>query len=179
MFYVDHFKILHIDQNVVTAIIDKLSKTYGDIIPLSISRGNIHDYLGMTFDCTNPGKLTITMYDYINGVIENAGENYKTGPGSATLAPDHLFEIREPNDDDNQLLTKEEKEKYHTITAQCLYLSKRGRPDIQQSIAFHCTRVNHPTMDDQKKLTRTIKYLVATIHIPLILSMNKNNVSEW
>ena len=50
---------------------------------------------------------------------------------------------------------------------------------MQQSIAFHCTRVNHPTRDDQKKLARTIRYLMATIYLPLILSMNKNGISEW
>ena len=85
------------------------------------------------------------MYDYINGIIENAGELYKEGSGSATPAPDHLFDIREPNEADNELLPKDEKEEYHTITAQCLYLSNRGRPDIQQSIAFHYMRVNNPT----------------------------------
>ena len=94
---------------------------------------------------SDPRNPTIIMYDYINGVIENTGENYKMGPGSATPASDHLFEIHEPNDDDNQF--KEEKEMYHTITVQCSYLSNRGRLDIQQSITFHCTRMNHPTMD--------------------------------
>ena len=63
----------------------------------------------MTFDYSQTGKLTITMYDYINGVIQNAGEVYKTGPGSATLAPEYLSKIRETNDDNNQLLEKVEK----------------------------------------------------------------------
>ena len=163
----------------MTRIINKLNNTYGGIIPLSISRGKIHTYLGMTFDYTNPGKSMITMCNYIDGIISNADDIYNTREGSATPAPEHLYEIREPNDDDNQLLDKHEKERYHTITVQCLYPLKGGRPDIQQSVAFHCTRVNHPTMDDQKKLAHTIKYLMATVHIPLILSINKNNVSEW
>ena len=34
-------------------------------------------------------------------------------------------------------------------------------------------------MDDKKKLARTIRYLMATVHIPLVLSMNKNNLSTW
>ena len=97
---------------------------------------------------------------------------------SPTPASEILFEVREPNMEDNNLLSKQEKEEYHTITAQCMYLSKRGRPDIQQSIAFHNTRVNQPTEGDQKTLARTIKYLMATIYLPLILSMNKNGISE-
>lgn len=179
VFHVDDLKISHVDEKIVTSIITELEKRYGDIMPLSINRGKVHDYLGMTFDYTIPGKLMITMYDYVDGVIENAGHIYKTGAGSATPAPENLFEIRNANESDNTLLSKEEKEEYHTITAQCLYLSKRGRPDIQQSIVFHCTRVNEPTTDDQKKLARTIRYLMTTKHLPLILAMNTNGVSEW
>ena len=36
-----------------------------------------------------------------------------------------------------------------------------------------------PDRDDQKKLARTIKYLISTIHLLLILTMNSNGVSEW
>ena len=39
--------------------------------------------------------------------------------------------------------------------------------------------MNHSTRDDQKKLARTIKYLIVTRHLPLILYMNKYGVSEW
>ena len=117
VFHVDDLKISHVDEEVVSSIIKDLSNRFGDIMPLSVSRGKVHGYMGMTFDYTTPGKLTITMYDYINSIIENAGELYKEGAGSATTAPDHLFDIREPNEGDNELLTKDEKEEYHTITA--------------------------------------------------------------
>ena len=179
VWHVDDLKISHKDKNVVTSIIDELSKRFGNIMPLSIHRGKVHEYLGMLLDYTTPGQLKITMYPYIEGIIDNAGGIYKSGAGSATPAPDHLFDIRSCDEDDNKLLSKQEKEEYHTITAQLLYLSKRGRPDLQQSVTFHCTRVNHPDMDDQKKLARTVKYLHNTIHLPLILSMNNNGISEW
>ena len=74
MFHVDDLKISYIDPEVVTHIITELDKRYGIIMPLSISRGNVHDYLGITFDYTMPGKLMITMYDYINGVIDKNEE---------------------------------------------------------------------------------------------------------
>ena len=178
-FHVDDLKISHRDEEVVTNIIEELNKRFGDIMPLSVSRGKVHDYLGMTFDYTTKGKLMITMYDYIDGIIKNADQIYKDGSGSATPASDHLYEIRDVDSEDYKPLSEDERKQYHTITAQCLYLSKRGRPDLQQSIAFHCTRVNNPTKDDQKKLARTIKYLMATVHLPLILSMNKHGISEW
>ena len=76
----------------------------------------------MTLDYTTQGRLIITMYDYIDGLIESIRQMYKEGVGSATPAPDHLYNIREPNTEDNALLSKNENEEYHTITAQCLYL---------------------------------------------------------
>ena len=61
---------------------------------LSFSRGKIQNYLGILFDYSTHGKLIITMYDYIDSVIRNAGAIYKEGAGSATPAPDNLYEIR-------------------------------------------------------------------------------------
>ena len=55
-------QIAHVNPQVVTAIIKALSKEYGDIMPLSISRGEFHDYLGMVFDYTIDGLLLIQMY---------------------------------------------------------------------------------------------------------------------
>ena len=179
VFYVDDLKISHAEPKVGTSIIHELDKAYGDIMPLSISRGKIHDYLGMVFDYSIEGQVKITMYQYIKGIIDNAPDIYKNGVAKATPAPTHLYDIRDPEQAEVQLLDKKEKEEYHTLTAQCLYLSKRGRPDIQQAVAFHCTRVNNPDRDDQKKLARLIRYLMSTIYLPLILSMNNNGVSEW
>ena len=76
------------------------------------------------------------------------------------------------------MLTEHEHEEYHTLTSQCLYLSKKGRPDLQTSIAFHCTRVQKADTDDQKKLTRTIRNLMTTVRLPLILRVNENGRIE-
>ena len=100
----------------------------------------------------------------------------------ATPAPSNLYDVRDPNDEDVtsvRLLTESEREEYHTLTTQCLYLSKRGRPDLQTSIAFHCTRVQKADTDDQKKLARTIRHLISTVHLPLILSANDHGIIEW
>lgn len=139
----------------------------------------MYEYLGMMFDFSNMGEYKISMFQYLAGVIKHAGEVYKQGAGGATPALSHLYDVRNPESSDVELLPTKEKEAYHLPTAQYLYLSKRARPDVQQSIAYHCTRVTRPDRDDQKKLARTIKYLIATIHLPLILTMNSNGVSEW
>ena len=69
-FHVDNLKILHDDGNLITNIIEELNKRFGDIVPLWISRGKIHDYLDVVFDYATKGKLIITMYDYIDGIIK-------------------------------------------------------------------------------------------------------------
>ena len=179
VWHVDDLKISHKDAKVVTSIIEELEKRFGKTMPLSISRGKVHEYLGMIFDFTAKGEVHISMYQYITGVINNAPEIYKQGTGGTTPAPSNLYEVRDPESDLVEFLDEKEKDEYHSLTAQLLYLSKRGRPDIQQATAFHCTRVIRPDRDDQKKLAKTLKYLIATIHIPLILSMGTSGISEW
>ena len=97
----------------------------------------------------------------------------------ATPAPHNLYNVRNPDSEGNGLLPGNEQSEYHTLTAQCLYASKRGRPDLGTSIAFHCTRVRTPDTDNQKKLARTIRHLIATIHLPLILKVNNHGIIEW
>ena len=57
--------------------------------------------------------------------------------------------------------------------AQCLFLTKCGRPDIQTAIAFLTARVKSPDEDDQKKLKRVLCYLRGSID--LILALETDN----
>ena len=53
------------------------------------------NYLGMTLDFTKPGKVTITMIDYIKSMLHNAP---KEMCGCAvTPATNHLFEVSNTN----------------------------------------------------------------------------------
>ena len=47
MWHVDDLQISHANLQVVSSIIEARTKEYGDIMPLTISRGKVHDYLGM------------------------------------------------------------------------------------------------------------------------------------
>ena len=78
------------------------------------------------------------MYQYIHGLLKEAPEVYKGGSAIATSASINLYKVRI---EDRELLSNKERDEYHSLTAQCLYLSKRARPDLQQSIAFHRTIV--------------------------------------
>ena len=179
MFHVDDLKISHKSEDVVTMIINALSDKFGGIMPLSISRGKLHDYLGMTFNYETPGQVMIHMYQYIHEMLKSIPDKYKEGIGSATPAPSNLYDIRDESADKVELLSEQDKNEYHTIIAQLLYLSTRARPDLQTSIAFYCTRVKNPDTDDQKKLARTIRYLMKTAHLPMILKCNDDGIIQW
>ena len=60
------------------------------------------------------------------------------------------------------------------MVAKLLYLSKRTRADILTAVAFLCTRVKHPTKEDQKKLDRVMGYLAATRDKKLILTCKRD-----
>ena len=102
------------------------------MMPLSIKRGKIHEYLGMVFNFSGNNDIKITMYQYLDGVIEDAPDIYKIssreiGVGMATPASRNIYDIRDLNDDiitGVSLLSEDEQEDYHSLTSQCLYASK-------------------------------------------------------
>ena len=60
-----------------------------------------------------------------------------------------------------------------------LFAAKRARPDLHTAVAFLCTRVKCPNMDDWKKLVRVLSYLKDTIFLPLVLSSDGTGNMYW
>ena len=58
---------------------------------MTITRGKVHKYLGMTIDYYSPGKLIFSMIGYIGNVFDNIPEDMKGE--SATPAAHHIFDI--------------------------------------------------------------------------------------
>jgi hypothetical protein len=179
VWHVDDLKISHVDPKVVTTIVNLLDAKYGQEIvggkraPVTVNRGKIHDYLGMTLDYSEPNVVKIDMRDYVQKILDEAPENMDGT--STTPASSHLFKIVEgvePLDDATS-------ESFHATVAKLLFLCKRGRPDIQTGIAFLCTQVQHPTKHDLNKLTRVIKYLRHTADLVLRLSADNLNIIKW
>ena len=127
----------------------------------------------MTIDYSSPGKVILSMIDYIGKMLDNITEDMK-GESSKTAAH-YLFDIAE----DATKLSQADAYLFHHFVAQLLYLSKRARPDIQLSVSFLCTRVRGPDTDDYKKLARVMKYIQGTIGLPLILSIDKSGNIKW
>ena len=145
LWHVDDLKISHEDPAVVTDIIWRLNDKYGKVTPMVSTHGKIHEYLGMTSDFLDIGKVKITVYDYVDEMIDKLPTEM-TGE-SATPASNDLFEIRKDNNDD-QLLTPELSEEFHHCVAKNLFLFKRAQPKLQTTVAFLTTRVKAPGNDD-------------------------------
>ena len=96
--HVDDLKISHEDPKVVTTILGLINGRYGQEIvggkrtPLTITRGKIHDHLGMTLDFTEDGIVKIDMREYVEKVLDKMpGEMDVT---ATTPAASHLFQMR-------------------------------------------------------------------------------------
>jgi hypothetical protein len=139
-----------VDAAVVTKVIDLLETEFGVAAPLTKTRGKTHEYLGMTINFNEKGKVQFTMIDYIKEMMNDLSPDMDgTAPNPAGK---HLFDV---NDKTTKLDVKTA-ELYHHNTAKLLFLCKRARPDIQTAVTFLCTRVKSPDEDDYKKLTRTM-----------------------
>jgi Reverse transcriptase (RNA-dependent DNA polymerase)/Zinc knuckle len=173
LWHVDDLKISHVDPTVVTDVIAMLSAEFGKEAPLTVSRGAVHEYLGMTLDFTEKGVAKIDMSKYVENVITEMPEDM--AGVCPTPAANHLFEVNQ----EAEKLDETKKEFFHHVVAQLLFLCKRARPDIQTAIAFLCTRVQYPDVDDYKKLGRVIKYLRKTKDMPLRLEAESLKIAKW
>jgi hypothetical protein len=174
LWHVDDLKLSHVDPDVNTDVIKMIDHEFGKEAPITVTRGRIHDYLGMTLDYSERGKVKIKMIDYVEKMLTDLPDEMM---GEApTPAANHLFTVHV-----NQTRVSEEKAQFfHTYVAKALFLCKRARPDLQTAVAFLCTRVQSCDDDDYKKLIRMMQYLRATKDDFLTLSANSlHNVRWW
>ena len=57
VWHVDDLKISHVDADTVTSTIKLIDDEFGNEAPITVTRGKVHDYLGMTLDYTEKGKV--------------------------------------------------------------------------------------------------------------------------
>ena len=172
--HVDDLKMSHVDGQVLEEIVMKLDEKYGTKdAPVTVHRGKVHDYLGMTIDFTTDGKVKFTMDDYIENFLEETPD--EMGGTAATPALGNLFDVH----DTAEKLDSEKADMFHHMTAKLLYLSKRVRVDIQTAVAFLTTRVKQPDVSDWKKLTRCVRYLRGCKDLPLTLESDGSGIIRW
>ena len=176
LWHVDDLKISHKDPKEVDKFIEWTKQKYEDenITKIKPSRGKVHDYLGMTLDYSEPGKVKIYMKDYVKKMLEEFAfkEELENLRPVSTPAAEYLFDV-------NPKATKLEqkyKDEFHTTVAKALFLCKRARPDLQPTVPFLCTRVRDPDQDDWKKLLRMLKYMEATGDWELVIEPDQGDV---
>ena len=89
--HVDDFKVSHKDPFEVTKLSTYLAGIYGDKI--TVTRGPLHEYLGMDLYFSEKGNANISMIKYNFGVLEEFPEEI-TG-SIPTLYTDNLFTVRD------------------------------------------------------------------------------------
>ncbi len=111
---------------------------------------------------------------YVEQMLEDFPYEFKSTDKVATPANENLFNV-----DDSKPLDKKRKEIFHTFVAKALFLSKRGRPNIQPTVTALCTRVQDPNKSDWNKLVKLMKYLNGTKHLVVTLSADNISVVKW
>jgi hypothetical protein len=143
---------------------------------MTVSRGKIHKYLGMTLDYIVPGQVKITMLDYVDEILAAFDkEESKYGGTKTSAAPYSLFKV----DEDCEKLAQAKAVEFHNLVAKTLHATKRARPDTCTAIAFLTTRVREPDKDDWTKLVHLMRYIRGTRTMPLILSTNGSDILKW
>jgi Reverse transcriptase (RNA-dependent DNA polymerase) len=170
--YVDDTKISHTDPNVVSDIISSIEQHFGE---MTKTRGTKHTFLGMDVTFNSDSTVTISMTKFIDETISESGIALNPA-GCMTSARSELFDI----DDSSPALPSKQAEVFHRIVAKLLYLSKRGRPDIQLAVAFLTTRVSKSTEQDWTKLTRLLQYLQGTRELHVTLGADSlSAITTW
>ena len=189
-FHVDDCKVSHVNVKVVDYTIDWLRKEYESIFTdgtgkMKVARGKVHTYVGMTLDFTIPKIVKVTMFEYIDEIVDawdsacgGIDDGYQVVSNRkkiATAAPDDLLKVN----DDTMQLDQARAKVFHNLTAKMIYVTKRARPDISLAVAFLTTRVKGPDIDDWRKLRHVIEYLRVTRDLPLILGADGSGVLSW
>lgn len=174
VWHVDDLKISHVDPEVVTKIIESLDEEYGKVGKMTVRRGKVHDYLGMTLDFSKEKSFLVDMEAYLDTMFDQDLPGEFSGVAS-TPAADWLFKTR----DNVGKLDEKRADLFHRITAQLLFVSQRGRPDLRTTVSFLTKRVHSPDEDDFKKLARAMKYLRRTKFLRMRIEATHLDQNHW
>jgi hypothetical protein len=142
-FHVDDCKLSHRKTKVMDSMIEYLRQEYESIFEdgsgaMTVSRGKIDKYIGMTLDYTVRGQVKITMFDYFYEILTAFDKaEPKGGDTKISAAPDSIFKV----DDSCEKLKQDKAVEFHNLVANTLYSTKQARSDTCTGIALLTTRV--------------------------------------
>ena len=71
LWHINDMKTSHVDPAVISSVLSDIDAEYGKIEKMTITRGKVHKYLGMTIDYYLPGKVILSTTSYIGNILEN------------------------------------------------------------------------------------------------------------
>jgi len=161
LFHVDDFFI----SSVSSAALDAIEAMFRNAFEkITVEKGPVISFVGMTFDFTVKGLVHVTQGGYTadlllsNNIVKKA----------STPATVDLRKI----DENSPTLSEDERQEFHSLVYKLLYLGKRTRPDILVTTQFLSTRVNLSTQQDKLKLDRVLHYINETSYMGILLSAN-------
>ena len=110
---------------------DWLNKTYGGLVKVKSTHGKLHDYLGMLFDFSVQGQVTVDMTKYIGSMVDECSVPFGKDNVAPTTAGENLLTINP----DSPPLSRECREEFHTIVAKGLFVCRHARLDLHPTIA--------------------------------------------
>ena len=164
---------LYVDDLFISCTCKKLLNHFAEYIQskykdTTIHIGDIHNYLGMTFEFGG-GVVTVSMLKMTLDIVKDETLT-KTRKWPSTAA---LFVI----DPDSPLLTEKRRKRFHSIVAKIRYVSQRVRPETLCPVSFLSTRVLCATEEDEEKLLHVIEYLAADPSMGITLSIGKDGMN--
>ena len=135
-------------------IVAKIGKRFPG---LTISTGTEHTSLGIRIKYLNDGTVSLNMRDSIQEVVDDYSEN--VSQTVSTPAARWLFAVSNA-----RKLKWERVETFSSLVAKLLWFFQCVRVDCSPAVAFLCTRVKIPDVEDWKKLKRLISFLHQTIN---------------
>ena len=129
----------------------------------------------MTIDLQNPGELWVTMVYWLKGVLEDLPEVVKEGSKSPEAY--HMFQVI--HEYERMLLNKERETSFHHTMAHLLFFTRRGSKYIKISITLLFNQLRRTDKAYWRNLVRVLRYIIGTLHLPLILMSDSLSVIKY
>jgi Reverse transcriptase (RNA-dependent DNA polymerase) len=129
--------VVHVDDLMVTSVSESDLNDFCAYLEAAYpetkeTRGDVVDYIGMTFNFTKAGVI-VTMDNCVNDILVGSGMT----KSASSRATKFLFNVRNV-----KKLSLQDAQFFHTYVAKLLYLAKRTRPEcLATAVAFLATRV--------------------------------------
>lgn len=154
--YVDDIMIATNDEDERNQLIARLENIYGE---MKKQTGDHISYRGLQIDQSHSNGIKISQEKYIKELLEFS----KVKGTAPTPCTDSYQKINM-----NYEKPAVDASRYGKITAKLNWIACQSRPDIKFAVSILATKLHNPTVGDEKRMWRLLKYLNATPNIGLL-----------